>query len=181
MARDHFPLEVDTGAAATTISTGLAKQLGLKKLGEAETSQGAGCTRVSQNYTVRSWSLEGVALKGQTINSTNGPDMGNCWPRGWLGADVLSRLAAVRLDFTRQIMTVVTPAASASALDSKFVKQARLNPIDEPQAGTTFCSRIVVPEYSSGPWEMDGHRVTATVFGATPRSSNSGLRELHLS
>jgi predicted aspartyl protease len=102
-----YPLTIDTGASRTTISTEIAEEIGLKKVGKPIVIHGAGCDGAAQSFRLPKWSIGGVQLEGGTIQTTNAPEQGEGFPRGSLGADVLSRFGAVRLDFRRQQLVVV--------------------------------------------------------------------------
>ncbi|MEZ5078685.1 MAG: retropepsin-like aspartic protease [Solirubrobacterales bacterium] len=97
-----YPLELDTGAATSAISTSLAEELGLKKTGDPEIILGAGCRGESQGYELPSWSVGGVPLEGGTITATDEPESEEGYPRGSLGADVLSRFGAIRIDYANE-------------------------------------------------------------------------------
>lgn len=101
-----YPLILDTGAEISVISTELAEEIGLEKVGKPGTIGGAGCTGRSQKFRLPRWSLDGIPLQGGAITTTDAPEQGPGFPRGSLGADVLSRFAAARLDFARQQLTV---------------------------------------------------------------------------
>lgn len=102
-----YPLTIDTGASRTTISTEIAEELGLKKVGRPIVIHGAGCDGAAQSFRLPQWSIGGVKLEGGTIQTTNAPEQGKGFPRGSLGADVLARFGAVRLDFARQQLVLV--------------------------------------------------------------------------
>jgi hypothetical protein len=102
-----FPLTIDTGASRSTISTEVAEAAGLRKVGKPIVIHGAGCDGAAQKFRLPRWSVGGVQLEGGTIQTTNAPEQGEGFPRGSLGADVLARFGAVRLDFKRQQLVVV--------------------------------------------------------------------------
>jgi predicted aspartyl protease len=102
-----YPLTIDTGASRTTISTEIAEELGLKKVGKPIVIHGAGCDGAAQKFRLPRWSIGGVQLEGGTIQTINAPEQGEGFPRGSLGADVLARFGAVRLDFKRQQLVLV--------------------------------------------------------------------------
>jgi predicted aspartyl protease len=101
-----YPLTIDTGASRTTISTEIAEELGLKKVGKPIVIHGAGCNGAAQAFRMPKWSIGGVQLEGGTIQTINAPEQGKGFPRGSLGADVLARFGAVRLDFKHQQLVV---------------------------------------------------------------------------
>ena len=102
-----YPLTIDTGASRTTISTEIAEEIGLQKVGKPIVIHGAGCDGAAQSFRLPTWSIGGVRLEGGTIQTTNAPEQGKGFPRGSLGADVLARFGEVRLDFKRQRLVVV--------------------------------------------------------------------------
>lgn len=102
-----YPLTIDTGASRTTISTEVAEEVGLRKVGKPIVIHGAGCDGAAQSFRLPRWSIGGVQLEGGTIQTTNAPEQGKGFPRGSLGADVLARFGAVRLDFKRQELVIV--------------------------------------------------------------------------
>lgn len=102
-----YPLTIDTGASRTTISTEIAEEIGLKKVGKPIVIHGAGCDGAAQSFRLPTWSIGGVRLEGGTIQTTNAPEQDEGFPRGSLGADVLSRFGAVRLDFKRRQLVLV--------------------------------------------------------------------------
>jgi predicted aspartyl protease len=102
-----YPLTIDTGASRTTISTEIAEELGLKAIGKPVVIHGAGCDGSAQKFRLPDWSIGGVRLEGGVIQTIEAPEQGPGFPRGSLGADVLARFGAVRLDFNRQELVVV--------------------------------------------------------------------------
>jgi predicted aspartyl protease len=102
-----YPMVLDTGAASSVISTELAEELGLEKVGPPGRLAGAGCTTKSQTFKLPSWSVGGVELEGGEIATLESPVKGMGNPRGSLGADVLSRFGAARIDFKRETLTLV--------------------------------------------------------------------------
>jgi predicted aspartyl protease len=102
-----YPLTIDTGASRTTISSEIAEELGLKKVGKPVVIHGAGCDGSAQKFRLPDWSVGGVRLEGGVIQTIDAPEQGPGFPRGSLGADVLARFGAVRLDFKRQQLVVV--------------------------------------------------------------------------
>lgn len=101
-----YPMLIDTGASASVISISLAKELGLKKVGTPSTAEGAGCTTKTQSFELPSWSLGGLDLEPAVITAVQAPEKGKGYARGSLGADVLSRFGAARLDFKRETLTL---------------------------------------------------------------------------
>jgi predicted aspartyl protease len=102
-----YPLTIDTGASRTTISTEIAEEIGLQKVGKPIVIHGAGCNGAAQKFRLPKWSIGGVALEGGTIQTINAPEQGKGFPRGSLGADVLARFGAVRLDFRHQQLVLI--------------------------------------------------------------------------
>jgi predicted aspartyl protease len=95
-----YPFILDTGAGQSTIDAGLAHRLHLASAGAPTEFAGVGCTGTAQPVSVESWSLDGVPLSSQQLTAATLPQMGGKGePDGLLGSDVLSRFAAIRIDF----------------------------------------------------------------------------------
>ncbi len=105
-----FPFVVDSGAVTSVISTPLAQHLGLSPAGRSNAINGVGCASTAAPITLSSWSWHGLALHAQNVAAINIPGYGvTTSPAGLLGADVLSRFGAVRIDYARSLMTVIGP------------------------------------------------------------------------
>jgi predicted aspartyl protease len=103
-----FPFVVDSGAVTSVISTALSQHLGLSPAGRSNAISGVGCSSTAAPTTISSWSWHGLALSAQSVASINIPGYGvTTSPAGLLGADVLSRFGAVRIDYARSLMTVI--------------------------------------------------------------------------
>jgi len=107
-----FPFIIDTGAGESIIDAHLAARLHLAHDGPLSEYGGVGCTGTAQPVGVKSWSVAGVPLTGQSLTAATLPDFGTAGqPVGLLGSDVLSRFGAVRLDFRAQTLTLGGPEA----------------------------------------------------------------------
>jgi hypothetical protein len=103
-----FPFQIDSGSDSVTFTAQLAKRLKLKAVGKAVEIGGAGCHATEQNAKLGAWSLAGLPLQAQTVSTAKLPDLGGKGePQGLIGADVLSRFGAVRIDFAKETLTVV--------------------------------------------------------------------------
>ncbi len=101
-----FPMALDTGAADSVITTRLAKRLGLKPSGSPFKIHGAGCTISAHPYELKDASVGGIELEGGTLVTVEAPGSGAQGPMGSLGADILSRFGAVRIDFRKETLTL---------------------------------------------------------------------------
>jgi hypothetical protein len=101
-----YPMALDTGAAASVITTHLARQLGLKPVGSPFPARGAGCTTTARAYGLESASIGGVELEGGDVAAVDPPWKGAKGPMGSLGADILSRFGSVKIDFRRGTLTL---------------------------------------------------------------------------
>jgi Aspartyl protease len=101
-----YPMALDTGAADSVITTRLARRLGLKLAGSPIKVRGAGCTTSAHPYELEGASVGGVELEGGTVVAIDAPSKGAQGPMGSLGADILSRFGAVKIDFRRETVTL---------------------------------------------------------------------------
>ena len=102
-----FPFVIDTGASSSAIDLGVAQRLHLPKIGSPVRYAGIGCTGVTRLEGLTRWSMAGLPLAAQPIAAQTIPGWGGEGePVGLLGADVLSRFGALRLDFAAQTMTL---------------------------------------------------------------------------
>lgn len=109
-----FPFIVDTGSSRTVVSSRLAGELGLAKAGApAEGTEGE-CTYLYRKVKLPAWTMAGLPLEGQAALAVGGPLYeGDEQLDGSIGADVLSRFGAVRIDFVNETMTVVRKEGAA--------------------------------------------------------------------
>jgi predicted aspartyl protease len=119
--RGPYRFIVDTGAEGTAIVPGLAKELGLPRVGRNQRTSGVGCNATASQRRVSNWSIGGVALSSvvaisQPIDGLGGHDE----PMGLLGADVLSRFGAVRFDFTTSQLIFPGPEGPPPTKTTQF-------------------------------------------------------------
>jgi predicted aspartyl protease len=96
---------VDTGAAQSQVTSKVAEQLKLKKIGKPVTIQGVGCTSKAQPVKIDDWSIAGQALPELTIDSsTLGVAKGKL--AGLLGSDVWSKFGSIQIDYANETLTV---------------------------------------------------------------------------
>ncbi len=114
-AQGPFPFVLDSGAGQSTIDAGLARRLHLASAGPATSFAGVGCTGTARPVAVGAWSLDGVTLAPQQLTAATLPQVGGKGePVGLVGADVLARFGAVRLDFAAGV--IVLPGAEGPSL-----------------------------------------------------------------
>jgi Aspartyl protease len=115
-----LPFIVDTGAAETIVSSRLADELHLAKVGAPTQTREGDCKVKSQKVKLPAWSVAGVPLQAQTALAIDAPLYnGEEQLEGSIGADVLSRFGAVRIDFEDEALTVTGkegPAAKAGGV-----------------------------------------------------------------
>lgn len=100
-----FPFALDTGAATSAIDTGLARKLGLARVGRTTVSGVTKTSRVPQ-YTLRHWSAGSVQLGARRVAGADlirqrGPGIA-----GLLGSDVLSRYHSVTIDYDAGVLVL---------------------------------------------------------------------------
>lgn len=160
-----YPLQVDTGASSTVISTSLAKEVGLKPVGKPQVSLGTACKIKTQGYQLPAWSLAGIPLEGMTVTAANLKESGEGYSRGQLGADVLSRFGAVRIDYDGQTMTVpgkegpvFSGSEPASSLPGTLVKDGPELTIPmevEALAGVIQTVKVAFGDMKPTAWTVD--------------------------
>ena len=102
-----WPFVVDTGASSSAIAAPLAKRLGLVTSGAPSEYTGVGCTLRSMGVRVRSWSMGGVALAPQALQSQSLIGLGGRGEaQGLIGADVLSRFGVVELNYSNSTLSL---------------------------------------------------------------------------
>lgn len=115
-----FPLVLDTGSTESSLDSQVVKTLHLPGAGKKATVAGASCTAKEQPVKVSGWSLGTVPLAGQTVETSAIPDFGlHKAPAGLLGADVLSRFGAVRIDY--QHSRLILPGPEGPVVTGKQV------------------------------------------------------------
>jgi hypothetical protein len=101
-----YPMALDTGAAESVITTRLARRLGLKPDGSSFKIRGAGCTTSAHFYELEGASVGGIELEGGTVVTVEAPELAAQGPMGSLGADILSRFGAVKIDYRKETLTL---------------------------------------------------------------------------
>jgi hypothetical protein len=148
-----FPFVIDTGASSSAIDLGLAERLQLAKLGAPQQYAGIGCTGTAQFEELAAWSMAGLPLAGQPITAEAIPGWGGSGePAGLLGADVLSRFGALRLDFAAQTMTLpgvqsATPSGP-SLVTGPLTSPIPSNLISGPPSSITGLRVTEGPDYA---------------------------------
>jgi predicted aspartyl protease len=161
-----YPMLIDTGAEFSFMSTGLAKELGLDSVGSPRPVRGAGCMTTAQNYRLREWSLGGLELTGGEISTIAEADRDDGHVRGSLGADVLSRFGAARIDFKNETLVLsgeeqATLAGSSKSepIPSGLVKgKPRLNVqmvVSSGPGGASQTVKMGVGSERAEPWLID--------------------------
>jgi predicted aspartyl protease len=109
--RGPFPFLVDTGSTLTIIDVGLARRLGL---GPPAADAMAPCSRARYEARVGSMSIGTVAV-GPTEVEIGGLATRAFPLVGIVGADALSRFAALRLDYRSRTLTFAAPGKPVPA------------------------------------------------------------------
>jgi hypothetical protein len=90
----------------TTISSRLADKLKLPAEGKTITFGSEGCRGTARKIKLPAFSIEGVPVRSRAAYIVRGPGLGGSGaPQGTIGADVLSRFDAERVDFVRETLT----------------------------------------------------------------------------
>jgi predicted aspartyl protease len=162
-----FPFIVDTGAAASVVSTTLADQLQLAAEGSPIAVGGVGCSGTVQPVTVPSWSVGPVQLGGQLLLSTGlaVPTAHGASIDGLIGSDVLSRFGAVRFDFQRHQLVVAGAEGHASDGTPTSAAVAAADNAQATLAGTGLWAQIAVHVQWHGPYAQA--QVPVRIGGAT--------------
>ena len=104
--RGPFPFLLDTGGAATLLSPQLVKVLGLRPRGPGLRYGSEGCRGIATRIDVPSISIGGIRISLGRAYSVEGLDLsGGRSPQGTIGADILSKFSAIRLDFVHGAVT----------------------------------------------------------------------------
>jgi len=104
--RGPYPFILDTGAEYSTITTGLARKLGLHLAPTPAVAEIGGCTPRSYTAKVRHWSLGQNVLAPETLTVLPIASIGGVRFAGLLGSDVLSRFGSVGLDFADKTLVI---------------------------------------------------------------------------
>lgn len=132
--RGPFYLVLDTGATDTAITPRLARRLGLVPGGPGSEFLGVGRPQVGRPVWVDSWSMGRVRLAPQAVFVTSGLGGSD----GLLGSDVLSRMAAIQLDYDKAVLTVAgaegPPPARSVVHGAASVHLPGFIAAEEPQA-----------------------------------------------
>jgi hypothetical protein len=107
-----FLFKVDTGAARTVICSSVARSLSLHPTGPAITAKTIGCPVTARALHISNWVLGGHLLPSLTVATQPAPPplakpiRGGEQFGGMLGADVLSRLGSVTIDFAHDRVVI---------------------------------------------------------------------------
>jgi predicted aspartyl protease len=96
---------IDTGAAQSQVTSKVAEQLKLKKVGKPVTITGVGCTSKAQRVKIDDWSIAGHALPELTIGSSD-LQVAKGKLAGLLGSDVWSKFGSIQIDYANETLTV---------------------------------------------------------------------------
>ncbi len=104
-----FPFLVDSGSSISVVGTGLVDRFHLGAAGAPRRAAGFACSARVVPVRVADWSLGGVALAPQVVVAHSLPALGVHEPLdGIVGSDVLSRFAAVRVDYVTSTLTLAS-------------------------------------------------------------------------
>lgn len=104
-----FPFLVDSGSSISVVGTALVARFHLGAAGAPRRAAGFACTARVVPVRVADWSLGGVALAPQVVVAHSLPAIGVLGPLdGIVGSDVLSRFAAVRVDYETSTLTLAS-------------------------------------------------------------------------
>jgi Aspartyl protease len=181
-----YPMALDTGAAASVITTRLARRLGLKPAGSPFKVEGAGCTISADPYELEDASVGGIELEGGTVVTVEAPGTGARGPMGSLGADILSRFGAVKIDFRKETVTlgaeeegpwfkqVKDPPPVPGALVKKKPELTVPMRVTASRRGVFQTVKVKVGSTKPQPWLVDTGSATSVI---EPRVvSAAGLR-----
>lgn len=107
-----FDFVVDTGAAFTLVDAKVAKRLHLPALTQPHTANSFGCRRQESFTKPIALSVDGLPLRPQSllVGTLANPSLPAL--AGLLGSDVLSRFAAIRVDYRTATITLARPEAA---------------------------------------------------------------------
>ena len=132
---------VDSGAESTTIVPGLAKRLGLARIGKDQKTSGVGCNAVANQRKILDWSIGGVELSPEVVLSEPIDGLGGHGePVGLLGAEILSRFGAVQFNFTSSRLVFPGPEGPAPTKTTQFEGPSK---ISVPQDLSSADARLV--------------------------------------
>jgi predicted aspartyl protease len=104
-----FPFLVDSGSSISVVDTRLADRFHLASAGAARRAAGIACTASVSPVRIERWSLGGAALAPQVVVAHSLPRLGARRSiDGIVGSDVLSRFAAVRVDYRTSTLTLAS-------------------------------------------------------------------------
>jgi Aspartyl protease len=181
-----YPMALDTGAAESVITTRLARRLGLKPDGSSFKIRGAGCTTSAHPYELEGATVGGIELEGGTVVTVEAPGKGAQGPMGSLGADVLSRFGAVKIDFRKETVTlgaeeegprfkqVKDPPPVPVALVKKEPELTVPMRVQRFRGGVFQTVKVKVGSTKPQPWLVDTGSATSAIEPRVVRSA--GLR-----
>jgi hypothetical protein len=176
-----YPFVLDSGAESSAIAKPLADKLGLVAAGSVEHFAGVGCTVAAQPVAVQSWSVSGLALAAQSLAALPLLGMGGAGePDGLLGADVLSRFGAMKIDFVTSTLSLAGPegpVAGASGVAAVANPAAALPAAVAVKGPSTQIALTVVDGagYVAALMAVDFPRDPGWLFAVDTGSSRSGL------
>ncbi len=156
-----YPFLVSTGAGSSVVTPALARSLHLKKSDAGTAVRGVTCVASAPSAKVRKWSMSGAKLDAQRLLVAKVAAQGaSPAPKGIIGSDVLQRFSAVRIDYAKSRLTLLTGERAAptgdvyvlgqktarppSALDSGAPKAGQLLRVFESAQGTIVAAPVKI-------------------------------------
>jgi predicted aspartyl protease len=119
--RGPYGFVVDSGAASSVIVPAMANRLNLPSVGDKQEIGGVDCTASASQRRVEHWSMGGMLLKPEVIQSQALAGFGGYGePVGLLGADVLRRFGAVRFNFAPSELVLPGPESREPSKSSQL-------------------------------------------------------------
>jgi predicted aspartyl protease len=130
-----FSFLIDTGSSRSVIDTALARRFHLRPVAPPEQAAGIGCATTVTPDQVSSWSLDGVALRGQELLAASVPSLGRLPLAGVIGSDLLSRFGSIRLDYRTRTIDLDRPESSTSTTSPAVGTTIGPTPAEKGSAG----------------------------------------------